>query len=136
MFAFEKLDVWQLSRQFLKYIYPIIDSCPQKERFNLVDQIRRASTSIVLNLAEMTSRSSLKEQAHFAEIAFGSAVEVYCAIQLAYDFNYINEEQMNSTTEKIGEITNKINALKKSQYNRIQQNNQRSNDQTIKQLND
>ena len=43
---------------------------------------------------------------------------------------------MNSTTEKIGEITNKINALKKSQYNRIQQNNQRSNDQTIKQLND
>ena len=135
MFAFEKLDVWQLSRQFLKYIYPIIDSFPQKERFNLVDQIRRASTSIVLNLAEMTSRSSLKEQAHFAEIAFGSAVEVYCAIQLAYDFNYINEEQMNSTTEKIGEITNKINALKKSQYNRIQQNNQRSNDQTIKQLN-
>ena len=101
----------------------------------MVDQIRRASTSIVLNLAEMTSRSSLKEQAHFAEIAFGSAVEVYCAIQLAYDFNYINEEQMNSTTEKIGEITNKINALKKSQYNRIQQNNQRSNDQTIKQLN-
>ena len=136
MFAFERLDVWQLSRQFLKYIYPIIDSFPQKERFNLVDQIRRASTSIVLNLAEMTSRSSLKEQAHFAEIAFGSAVEVYCAIQLAYDFNYINEEQMNSTTEKIGEITNKINALKKSQYNRIQQNNQRSNDQTIKQLND
>jgi len=126
MFAFERLDVWQLARQFLKYIYPIIDSFPQKERFNLVDQIRRASTSIVLNLAEMTSRSSLKEQAHFAEIAFGSAVEVYCAIQLAYDFNYINEEQINSATEKIGEITNKINALKKSQYNRIQQNNQQS----------
>ena len=135
MFAFERLEVWQLARQFLKYIYPIIENFPQKEKFNLVDQIRRASTSIVLNLAEMTSRSSLKEQAHFAEIAFGSAVEVYCAIQLAYDFNYINEEQMNSTTEKIGEITNKINALKKSQYNRIQQNNQRSNDQTIKQLN-
>ena len=126
MFAFERLDVWQLARQFLKYIYPIIDSFPQKERFNLVDQIRRASTSIVLNLAEMTSRSSLKEQAHFVEIAYGSAVEVYCAIQIAYDFNYINEEQLNLTTEKIGEITNKINALKKSQYNRIQQNNQQS----------
>ena len=127
MFAFERLDVWQLARQFLKYIYPIIDSFPQKERFNLVDQIRRASTSIVLNLAEMTSRSSLREQAHFVEIAYGSAVEVYCAIQIAYDFNYINEEQLNLATEKIGEITNKINALKKSQYNRIQQNNQQSN---------
>ena len=103
----------------------------------MVDQIRRASTSIVLNLAEMTSRSSLKEQAHFVEIAYGSAVEVYCAIQIAYDFNYINEEQLNLTTEKIGEITNKINALKKSQYNRIQQNNQQSNKkQTNKQLND
>ena len=123
MFAFERLEVWQLARQFLKYIYPIIENFPQKEKFNLVDQIRRASTSIVLNLAEMTSRSSLKEQAHFAEIAFGSAVEVYCAIQLAFDFNYIDEEKFDLTKEKIGEITNKINALKKSQYQRLQQSN-------------
>lgn len=127
-FGFEKLEVWQLAKDFLKFVYPIIDAFPQKERFNLVDQIRRASTSIVLNLAEMTSRSSLKEQAHFAEIAFGSAIETYCAFQLAYDFEYINDEQMQKVSDKLAGITNRINALKKSQYQRINKpTNQRLN---------
>lgn len=64
-FAFERLEVWQLARQFFRFAYETIDTFPQCEKFNLVDQIRRASTSIALNLAEMTSRSSLKEQAHY-----------------------------------------------------------------------
>ena len=122
-FGFEKLEVWKLSRLFLKRIYPIIDSFPQKEKFNLVDQIRRASTSIVLNLAEMTSRSSFKEQAHFSEIAFGSAIEVYCSFLLADDLDYINGEQLQEIKESIGEITNKINALKNSQHKRGEASN-------------
>lgn len=120
-FSFERLEAWQLSRQFLKFAYPIIESFPQKEKFNLVDQIRRASTSIVLNLAEMTSRSSYKEQAHFSEIAFGSAIESYCAFLLSYDFGYINEKQLQEVKDKLGEITGKINALKRSQLQRINQ---------------
>ncbi|MBR4135110.1 MAG: four helix bundle protein [Bacteroidales bacterium] len=119
-FSFERLEVWQLARTFLKNIYPIIDTFPQKEKYNLTDQIRRAATSIVLNLAEMTSCSSLKEQAHFSEIAFGSAVEVYCSFLLAFDFEYISEEHLQDIKGQIGEITNKINALKASQYKRIQ----------------
>ncbi|MCR4966078.1 MAG: four helix bundle protein [Bacteroidales bacterium] len=120
-FSFEKLEVWQLARQLIKDVYPTIDTFPQKEKFNLVDQIRRAATSVVLNLAEMTSRSSLKEQAHFAEIAYGSAVEVYCALLLAYDLEYINEARLLELKEKINEITNKINALKNSQLKRLKQ---------------
>jgi four helix bundle protein len=117
-FAFEKLEVWQLSRQFLKQSYSIIEKFPEKEKFNLVDQIRRAVTSIVLNLAEMTSRNSYKEQAHFSEIAFGSAIEVYCAFLISYDLGYINDIQMETLKCQLHEITNKINALKNSQYKR------------------
>lgn len=100
-FSFEKLDVWNLARTFLKSVYPIIDSFPQKEKYNLTDQIRRASTSIVLNLAEMTSRSSLKEQAHFSKIAFGSSIEVYCSFLLAFDFGYVNDKQLQSMKDQI-----------------------------------
>ena len=132
-FGFEKLEVWQLSRLFLKRIYPIIDSFPQKEKFNLVDQIRRAATSIVLNLAEMTSRSSFKEQAHFSEIAFGSAIEVYCSFLLAHDLDYINGEQLQEIKDNIGEITNKINALKNSQYKRAETNNNTNKQTNTKQ---
>ena len=84
----------------------------------MVDQIRRAVTSIVLNLAEMTSRNSYKEQAHFSEIAFGSAIEVYCAFLISYDLGYINDIQMETLKCQLHEITNKINELKNSQYKR------------------
>ena len=123
LFAFERLEVWQLARKFFKHAYSLIDTFPSSERFNLVDQIRRATTSIALNLAEMTSRSSYKEQAHYSEIAYGSTVEVYCAFLLSYDLGYINEQQLEELKEKISELSNKINALKNSQYQRAEQSN-------------
>ena len=123
VFAFERLEVWQLARKFFKQAYELIDTFPSSERFNLVDQIRRAATSITLNLAEMTSRSSYKEQAHYSEIAYGSTVEVYCAFLLSYDLGYINEQQLEELKERISELSNKINALKNSQYQRAEQSN-------------
>ena len=123
LFAFERLEVWQLARKFFKQAYELIDTFPSSERFNLVDQIRRAATSITLNLAEMTSRSSYKEQAHYSEIAYGSTVEVYCAFLLSYDLGYINEQQLEELKERISELSNKINALKNSQYQRAEQSN-------------
>ena len=123
LFAFERLEVWQLARKFFKQAYTIIDTYPSNERYNLVDQIRRAATSIALNLAEMTSRSSYKEQAHYSEIAYGSTIEVYCAFLLSYDMGYINEQQLEELKEKISELSNKINALKNSQYQRAEQSN-------------
>ena len=123
LFAFERLEVWQLARKFFKQAYTLIDTFPSSERYNMVDQIRRAVTSIALNLAEMTSRSSYKEQAHYSEIAYGSTIEVYCAFLLSYDLGYINEQQLEELKEKICELSNKINALKNSQYQRAEQSN-------------
>ena len=123
LFAFERLDVWQLARKFLKHTYSLIDNFPISEKYNLVDQIRRASSSIALNLAEMTSRSSFKEQAHFSEIAYGSTIEVYCAFLLSFDLGYINEQQLEDVKNRISELSNKINALKNSQYKRAEQSN-------------
>ena len=129
IYGFERLEVWKLTRAFFKYSYSLIDTFPQFEKYNLVDQIRRATTSISLNLAEMTSRSSLKEQAHFAEIAYGSAIEVYCSFLLSFDMGYINEQQLEDVQIRIKEISNKINALKNSQYQRIEQINNSTNNQ-------
>ena len=125
LFAFERLEVWQLARKFFKQAYALIDTFPSSERYNLVDQIRRATTSIALNLAEMTSRSSYKEQAHYSEIAYGSIIEVYCALLLSYDLGYIDEQQLEELKEKISELSNKINALKNSQYQRAEQSNKK-----------
>ena len=118
-FPFEKLEVWQLSRKLNYNINDILKQFPAEERFNLTNQIRRAATSVALNLAEGTSRVSFKEQARFSEVAFASLIEVYCALILAKDLGYLTDETFQSVAPQIREISNKINSLRNHQLSRV-----------------
>ncbi|MBN2166187.1 MAG: four helix bundle protein [Marinilabiliaceae bacterium] len=62
-YSFEKLEIWQLSRNLVKEIYTTTDSFPQSEQFGLVSQIRRASVSISSNIAEGNGRHNKKDKA-------------------------------------------------------------------------
>ena len=73
---FRDLLVWQKAHKFVLKVYYIIDKFPQKERFNLSDQLRRASVSIPTNIAEGMGRYSKKELKRFLIIARGSTEEV------------------------------------------------------------
>ncbi len=129
-FAFEKLEVWNLSRTFVKDIYLLLRKFPKSENFNLKDQLQRATVSISLNIAEGSGRSSFREQARFSEVAYGSLMEVYCALTLAKDLDYISNEDFEPYKIKIAELSNKINALKNSQlkrYNNSQHKSQQLN---------
>ena len=130
LYAFERLDVWQVSRAFVKEVYRLLAQFPDFEMYNLTNQIRRAAVSVSLNIAEGTSRNSLKEQSRFSEVAYGSLLEVYCSLLIAKDLGYIDENDLSGISVRIQELSNKLNALKQSQIRRseIQQ-------QTNKQLN-
>ena len=117
-FSFEKLEVWQLSRNLVNKIYTITNSFPDSEKFGLSNQIRRAALSVSSNLAEGTSRKSSKDQAHFSQIAFSSLMEVANQIILANDLKYINETELSEFREEINEISNKLNALYNYQKSR------------------
>ena len=130
LYAFERLDVWQVSRAFVKEVYRLLAQFPDFEMYNLTNQIRRAAVSVSLNIAEGTSRNSLKEQSRFSEVAYGSRLEVYCSLLIAKDLGYIDENDLSGISVRIQELSNKLNALKQSQIRRseIQQ-------QTNKQIN-
>ena len=130
LYAFERLDVWQVSRAFVKEVYRLLTQFPVFEMYNLTNQIRRAAVSVSLNIAEGTSRNSLKEQSRFSEVAYGSLLEVYCSLLIAKDLDYIDEDDLSGISVRIQELSNKLNALKHSQIRRseIQQ-------QTNKQIN-
>ena len=90
-FSFEKLEVWQLSKDFVKEIYKITESFPKSEKYGLISQITRASVSVASNLAEGTSRVSYKDQAHFSQLAYSSLMEVICQLIIAKDLHMIKE---------------------------------------------
>lgn len=55
----KNLDVYKASRELLKESYFITKSLPPEEKFNLIQQIRRAALSVKLNIAEGASRKSV-----------------------------------------------------------------------------
>ena len=57
--------------------------------------MRRAVVSVTSNIAEGSGRQSLKDQAHFLELSYGSLMEVMSQIDLALDLNFIDNENYN-----------------------------------------
>ena len=117
-FPFEKLLAWQDSRKFVKKVYQLTAKFPAAEKFGLVSQINRAVVSVASNLAEGSSRTSLKDQAHFSQLAFSSLMEVACQLTLATDLGYMNDDELKKYGVFLSELSNKINALRNSQLKR------------------
>ncbi len=83
-----KLKAYTIARQFVKECYKVVLTFPNKERFILSQQIKRASLSVYLNIAEGSSRKSETERNRYYEMARGSVIEVDAALDVAIDLNY------------------------------------------------
>ena len=118
-YSFEKLDVWQLSRELVKDIYHLTLKFPDEERFGLTSQIRRATISISSNLAEGSARKTAKDQAHFTTISYGSLMELLNQLIISSDLEYVTIEELKLIRPSIEEIGNKLNSLRNSQLSRI-----------------
>ena len=123
IYAFEKLEVWQLSRTFVTTIYKLISTFPQEERYALCDQIRRAAISVPSNIAEGSARTYPKEQKHFIEIAYSSLMEVYCQVIIAVDLGYTTAEEVSEVKSLIDRIAQMLNALRASLTKRLNETN-------------
>ena len=77
---------------FRNLIYALVKTFPVEEKYALGDQMRRAVVSVTSNIAEGSGRQSLKDQAHFLELSYGSLMEVMSQIDLALDLNFIDNE--------------------------------------------
>jgi len=115
IYSFEKLKVWQKSRSLVSEIYKITDKFPKDEKYSLTDQIRRSAISVPANLAEGSARLSKKDKAHFTQISYSSLMELLSHFCIALDLNFITEEIFNEIRDKISEISNLLNSLRKRQ---------------------
>jgi four helix bundle protein len=80
--TYQDLRVWQVGADLAECIYKITSSFPEIERYGLVSQMRRASISIVSNIAE-GYRRSIRERRKFVSYAYGSASELETQLLLA-----------------------------------------------------
>ncbi len=99
--AHTQLDVYKYSRKLILEAYKVTKILPETERYGLVSQIRRAAISIHLNIAEGSSRKSKPDRKRFFEISRGSLIEVDTAIGVAYDLDFLKDEQISTLGENI-----------------------------------
>ena len=77
--GFEDLECYQLAKQVFREAYRLVSLLPPEEKYNLADQMRRAATSILLNIAEGYGRYHYLDCLRFYYIARGSMDEVLSA---------------------------------------------------------
>ncbi len=110
MNTYKDLEIWNDSIKLIKKIYVIADSLPKSEEFNLKLQLKRAVTSISLNIAEGKGRKSKKDFLNFLTIAFGSLMEVKAILDICIELQYIKED--TNINESIEMLSKKINKLR------------------------
>ena len=108
---FEDLEIWQLAREQAKDIFNLTCAADLVKDFELKDQIRRSSGSVIDNIAEGFERFSTKEFAQSLIIAKGSNGEVRSQLYRAYDRRYIDEKTLNQKLRRSILLGNKVSAF-------------------------
>ena len=111
--TFTEIDAWQKSGELTSLIYVATRSGAFSKDFALRDQIRRASVSIMANIAEGFGRSGSGEFIQFLAIAKGSACEVISHVYVALDQGYISRPEFERLNELAERTTNMIGGLMK-----------------------
>ena len=114
VFGYRKLIAYQKGREVVKRTYQLLKKFPAEERYAMCDQLRRASVSITSNIAEGINRFSVKDKAHFIEMAFGSLMEVSSQFEIAEELGYITVEDRMSMDELIKEEARLLSGLQNS----------------------
>ncbi len=112
-FNFEKLDIYQESLNFVDRIYTASEHFPDREKFGVIDQLRRAATSIPCNIAEGSSRTK-RDFIRFLNIALGSAYECLPLLEISRRRRYLGSRLFERLVANLHMISAKISALKRS----------------------
>jgi four helix bundle protein len=115
VYPFDKLRVWQAARALIKSVYRTTRTFPRSEVYGLTSQTNRAAVSVAANLAEGSSRTSRKDQAHFSQIAYGSLMELACLLIVAVDLEILSPDQEAKLRAEIEAVSRQLNALRTSQ---------------------
>jgi four helix bundle protein len=110
---FEDLESWKKARALTNAIYEETGMGSFRRDFGLKDQIRRASISILSNIAEGFERGGDREFLQFLAVAKGSCGEVRAQLYIAVDQGYLSQALFEKLSNNAREIGGLISGLMK-----------------------
>ncbi len=105
--SFTDLKTWKEGHELVVLIYKVTKKFPKEETYSLVDQMRRAASSITANVAEGFGRQGYKEKLRFYYMSQGSLTELKNHILIARDVGYLSANDMKTLAGKAN-ITHRL----------------------------
>lgn len=99
--SFEELECWKACKIVKDDITKIIKTFPDSEKYDLIDNMKRAARSTTRNIAEGFGRHHHKENAQFCRISRGSLYELIDDLITSKDENYIDDKVYEDLRIKI-----------------------------------
>jgi four helix bundle protein len=121
--SYKDLIIWQKAIDLSVEVYKLSSHFPREEIFGLTSQIRRASNSVSLNIAEGYGRNTAKNYINSLYIAQGSLQETESAVILANRLGFVKESQCPAVNSLIVEESKMFNALINSLEEKIKVKN-------------
>lgn len=109
--SFKDLKVWQKAMDISVEVYQLTSVFPIQEIYGLTNQIRRASNSVSLNIAEGHGRNSTKSYVNFLNIANGSLNELESGLILSVRLNFLKDSDLSKINEMLNEEQKMLAAL-------------------------
>ncbi|MEX2161462.1 MAG: four helix bundle protein [Anaerolineales bacterium] len=108
---FEKLQVWRSARILNNLVYGITKQPPFLKDFALRDQIRKASISVMSNIAEGLDAGYDGEFIRFLSYAFRSVAEIQSQLYTALDETYIDQDTFQKIHDQGADVRRQIRGL-------------------------
>ncbi len=108
---FEDLEAWKKARELNRRVYRLTREGPITRDFGLCDQMRRASVSVMCNIAEGFERGGRKEFLQFLSVAKGSVGELRAQLVAALDAPYIEQATFDDLVSLAIEVSRIIAGL-------------------------
>ena len=113
-YRFEDLEVWQIGMNIVHETYKLTAQFPKSETFALSDQLKRASTSIVLNIAEGSGQPTKKGFVLYIQRAKSSVLECVSVVKIALQESFLDSTSTDRIQNLLQEEYFKLVALAKS----------------------
>ena len=101
------------AKVFYKELTALFEKFPKEEKYNFIDQLRRAGLSIILNIAEGCDRGTDKDFNRYLMNALGSLNEVAAGIDIALENGYIAQNVYNNLIGSAEELSKQIGGFSK-----------------------
>lgn len=111
--GFRRLIAWQEAKKLTIKIYVLTRQFPKDEQFNLISQLRRASSSVMANIAEGSAMPTKAHRDSFYMRARGSTVEVDSFIELSYELQYISQPEREDIQDHCARLSYLLTQLVK-----------------------